>query len=158
MKLRGCIQCHLKPPMFPENWHIYSGDWSFRLTFTPHMCSCVKCCHKRFRAYTHTASPSPPSPGASTAPWWEHVPGSSWLLHFLVQQEYSPLVSPRAPATTTHVYRTRSCANIKRIVRPYVTVLPWWVQVEVSHSCMKQTKQMSVSSLVTLPPRCKRWS
>lgn len=47
---------------------------------------------------THTASPSPPSPEASTAPWWGRVPGSSWLLHFPAQQEYSPLVCPHAPA------------------------------------------------------------
>lgn len=50
---------------------------------------------------THTASPSLPSPGASTAPWWGREPGSSWLPRFLVQRGCNPQVSPHSPATAT---------------------------------------------------------
>lgn len=54
-------------------------------------CSAVQCS-------THTASPSPPSPEASTAPWWARLPGSSWHPHFRAPRGCSLPVCPRAPA------------------------------------------------------------
>lgn len=89
---------------------------------------------------THTASPSPPSPRASKALWWGLVPGTSWRLHFLVQQEYSPLASPHAPATGPTIDERYYVMFLKPFGSHWalldLKMLPLWVLEAVSRSCI----------------------